>query len=39
MTDAGTAITMELLVDDIFALDERIHAGQKRLGRARPACR
>jgi transposase len=31
MNDAGTAITMELLVDDLFALDERIHAGQKRL--------
>lgn len=31
MTDDGTAISMELLVDDLFALDERIHAGQQRL--------
>lgn len=31
MTDEGTAITMELLVEDILALDERIAAGQKRL--------
>ena len=31
MTDDGTAISMELLVDDLFALDERIYAGQQRL--------
>lgn len=31
MTDEGTAASMEMLVDDLFALNGRIHAGQKRL--------
>ena len=31
LTDPGTAASMELLVDDLQALDAHIHAGQKQL--------